>query len=684
MSSPVTDGSPRMAGAPSVARRSRRLPGSASAPALGVASPQKPPTPPGLPTAMAPAPGFGETPRRQSFGSGECAEEKEKPSPRPSPTKTGSDSQNSTPRTPRSVEVRVESQEVAVPGCAWASDGQLEVGISGTVCTVTVKTGISGRSGLSVVLRVGLSVQSDGNDVVSLPPTLDALGSWTVLQVSGVEECDMGRLPYKPGSVPRAPQPGTCRHEWCEATGSSYPRRSGEVTAREALDIGLKSTNVQFNYGINLEVGASCSVSSIGQAKLRIEVRGELRLLPRFVLAGRASLGLLYKAARDLFRAGQDARALQKCEEGVVLADALVPKPREMGDLLNLMGALHLRRQNPTLAVKCLERAFVLREHFSAGGQEDLGLAATLSTLASAHQALGSLIEALNCHERSYAILKANSKPNDPTLASCLHNLGGVHRALGNLSDARKCYEEALAIREEVLSPDDVLTAATLNNLGAVLQVLSDDRGAIRCYQKSLNIQIRVHGSDHPLTVATLGNLGSAHGKLSEHQCAIDCHQRALSVQEKHFGAEDPNVATTLHNLGNALALAGRGGDAARCLWRALSIWSQCSRPAHADIATTLHSLGNVYRGLGDCQAAAQCFAGALRIREAVLGPTHRETARTRHCAALVGCALGEESMALQELDNAAASLLKSLGAKHPWSMQARADAESLRQVVAA
>merc|ERR1712216_629409 len=144
-------------------------------------------------------------------------------------------------------------------------------------------------------------------------------------------------------------------------------------------------------------------------------------------------------------------------------------------------------------------------------------------------------------------------------------------------------------------------------------------------------------------------------------------------------GSENPGVATSLHNLGNALALAGKGTDAARCLWRALSIWSKVGGPAQCDVAATLHSWGNVYRGLGDANAAARCFAGALRIREAVLGPTHQETARTRHCAALVGSKIGDDLAALQELEVAASSLLSSLGAQPPWSMQARADADSLR-----
>lgn len=693
---------PQMAGgAVAVARRSRRLPPCASAPALsGVTSPGKPPTPP---TA------FGERPRRRSFGTSEAnlAAEEKSPSHRASPNlastrqspthssspnlaavrkspshspESQNSTPNSTPRTPRSVEVRVEGQELAVPGGAWASDGHLELAVSENICTVTVKTGLSGRSGLNVVLRVGLAIQGVPNNCLRLPPTAEALSAWTKVQVAGVEECDMGRLPSRSGSLPKAPQPGLCQHEWSDA--ATVSGRCDEVSAQEAVILGPSAVScAEFCCGLSLEVAATCSVTAQGQAKMRVEVRGELRILPRFSPAGCEGVARLYKAARLSYSAGDDLDALQKCQDAVIMADALVPRPRELGDVLNLMGAVHLRRQNPKVAVKCLEGALVVRERL-AGGQADLGMASTLSTLGNAHQALGAHADAIRCHERACSILKAVSGSSDPAVASCLQSLGGLHRASGSLGDSRKCFEEALSIREQVLGADDLLTASTLNNLGAVLQGLSDSRGAIQCYHKSLAIQMRVHGRSHPSVAATLSNLGSAHSHLEEHQWAVDCHNRALGIQESHLDPEDPGVATSLHNLGNALAQAGKGGDAARCLWRALAIWSKLGT-AQRDVAATLHSLGNVYRALGDSDAAARCFAGALRIREALLGPAHKETARTRHCAALVGCALGEKSTALHELEVAAASLLSSLGAKHPWSMQARADAESLRQVVA-
>merc|ERR1719230_1849934 len=97
---------------------------------------------------------------------------------------------------------------------------------------------------------------------------------------------------------------------------------------------------------------------------LRVEVEGELRLRPRFRLVGREAASRLYAVARRHFCAGgtaADAEALKSCEEALTECDGLSPLPREIGDILNLLGALHLRRRTPSLAVKCLERALAVR-----------------------------------------------------------------------------------------------------------------------------------------------------------------------------------------------------------------------------------------------------------------------------------------------------------------------------------
>eukprot|EP00927_Polykrikos_kofoidii_P031536 TRINITY_DN27092_c0_g1_i1.p1 TRINITY_DN27092_c0_g1~~TRINITY_DN27092_c0_g1_i1.p1 ORF type:complete len:991 (-),score=128.34 TRINITY_DN27092_c0_g1_i1:81-2912(-) len=627
---------------------------------------------------------------------------------------------SSASRTPRTIEVSVESQEASVPTGVWTSDGCLEASAGDASCNITVMASLGGRGGVHAVLRVGLFVEGPQG----APPAIDgfrqvarvrfgktALHEWATLRVSGAEECDIGRFPSGSPSTsssssersgsPRMPLPGLCKHSWSEegaliSSGENVAaRESGELTAAEAIALGSAVVRADFFCGLSLHVSAFCTVHEGGQSMLRVEVAGELHMRPRFRLVGREGAQRLYATAKRRFCAGgEDLQALRECEEALATLDGLQPMPPEAGDVLNLLGALHLRRQSPRMAVTCLKRALAVRAVHV--GAEDVALASTLNTLGSAYQMLGEHSGALSAFQRAVDIFDAAAAQDrvrqgaegsvvstwDPALAKALHSLGGAHRALGQNVDARKHYERSLEIRQRAFGEDHPLNSTTLNNLGAVLQQLCDNRGAVRCYQRALDLQTRSYGNEHCATAATLSNLGSAHGRVGDHRCAILCHRRAHDIQERLFGAEHPAVAASLHNLGNALAADGKGPDALRCLWRALAVWSKTLGNAHPDIAATLHSLGNVYRGLSQPEEAVKCFAGALRIRDAALGPEHPETARTRHCAALCACATGQSTAALQELETASSSMVSSLGAAHPWSLQVRADKESLRESV--
>jgi len=706
------EGGTHLAGAAAVAHRSRRaLANSTSAPSL---PPNRSPSPPAdefSPTPPAqPAPVL--LPSRQAAASEDGGDvdkilDKVLLSSRSAPLASPPGSANSTPRTPRCVEVTVEGQELAVPPAQWLLPERAIVAPAGSVvCSATVKAGLSGKSGVHVVLRVGLAALEENLRFdLSSAASFDG---WVVTRVTGTAECDIGRLPSR-GSSPRVPQPGECQHIWSDTSqggGSSSSSSSSSSqsptgvsgqeavpTIQEALTFGSSGCAVDFKSRLELRVHASCVVQSSGNATLRVEAEGELQLRPQLRAIGRLTATRLYGKASAAFCAGEDLKAIQTCEEALMKLDGLKPPPRELGDVLNLLGALHLRRGSLALAIRCLQHAVALRSEEASTlvsvGRELLPkasctLAATLSTLGKAQQLAGAHVEALHCQLRAAALLEASLGPNDAALATALHGLGGAHSALGQHEEALQCFERALGIREKVLGEHHPLRASSLNNLGAALQRLGHHRKAVSYYQRALAVERRAYGGLHPTTAATLSNLGTVHQHLGDHRCAIACHSCALAIQEKALGPEHLSIATTLHNLGNALASAGRGLDAARCHWRALAVWCRGVGPAHPDVAATLHSLGNVYRGLFDSEAAGRCFAGALRIREAALGPTHPETARTRHCAALVGCVAGDQPTALHDLQATVHALQASLGAKHPWCMQALADAEFLKQTLAA
>eukprot|EP00929_Paragymnodinium_shiwhaense_P007143 TRINITY_DN11108_c0_g1_i2.p1 TRINITY_DN11108_c0_g1~~TRINITY_DN11108_c0_g1_i2.p1 ORF type:complete len:910 (-),score=166.00 TRINITY_DN11108_c0_g1_i2:342-2879(-) len=623
------------------------------------------------------------------------------------------------PTLPCTVDLNVDANEVAVPVGKWSDDQHLEIIMDGVLCTATVKVAVPGCNGVSVVLRVGL--QASAGSSTRIAPDATALRDWTVVRLQGSEQCDLGKLPPpKSGARLKSPHgrasPSTSAFNWQEtmdrawALSSSSSSQSEEVSVETALASGnVAACDVDFLRGLSLRARVRCEVRQDGVASVTVDVDGDLRLRPRLRAAGLAAMSKLYSEARTCYCAGDVVAGLQKCQGALEVAKGRPAGPlsRVLGDVLNLMGSMHLQRRRADLAVRCLNHALTVRSSSQGGTNSDnRGLASTLSVLGSAHQAMGASGQACDAFQRAADLLEPLVAAGEESagverssvasaLAAALQGLAGASRAVGQLQRARRALERSLALREGVYGANHALCAVSLHNLGAVLQELSETRECIRCYQRALAVEAKVYGASHQTTAATLGNLGAAHSQAGEHRCAANCHWRALEIQEQSCGeSEHPAVATSLHNLGNALVALGELQKAASCFWRALAIWTRASGGACTDVAATLHSLGSLYRGLEDPDAAARCFAAALRIRDATLGNSHPETARSRHCLALVqmmaapssigggarAAALPAASLvgafsrlesaatALPELQAAAATLLQTLGVRHPWS----------------
>jgi len=303
-------------------------------------------------------------------------------------------------RTPRAVEVRVEGQKVTLPDGVWFPEGHLGIEARDAVCTVTVKTGLPGKSGVNVVLRVELVAQpAFGNGGVRFQRTPEALKSWAAVPVNGASECDIGPLSARGSSGPRIPTPGSCKHEWSDDIGGEVlggsTSSTNQLTPEIALSLGPESCSADFFHGLVLDVTATCLVNENGSAALRVEASGVLRLRPRLRPIGYDGIVRLYKAARAHYCAGEYAESTRHCEEALAMADALVSTGgarkvssgrsstlREAGDILNLLGLLHLQRSSPAAAVGFLQRALVIRQEHAVVG--DLGVAATLSSLGTA------------------------------------------------------------------------------------------------------------------------------------------------------------------------------------------------------------------------------------------------------------------------------------------------------------
>ena len=447
----------------------------------------------------------------------------------------------------------------------------------------------------------------------------------------------------------------------------------------KALEMGPELCQAQFCCDLALHAEVSSDVQD-GMSVLQVCVTGHLRLRPWFHASNKTAMVELYRAAKAWFLQGEYYKAQENCEKALKLGDQLRPVPLEMGDALHLLGAIHLKQKTMALAIKCFERALVIKKVFDNEEEPSDSQLSTLMALGSAQLQLGRAAEALGCFQIAVNAFEAR---DEQTLmqANLYHKLGAAHRALGQHGQALQCYQLCLKLREVALGSEDLQLISPLNNLGAEAQQLLKYEEAKGFYLRALALEKKHLGARHLTTATTLGNLGAVYVQLKEAAGAVQCLQGALEVQKKELGNSHPTVASTMHNLGNALASLGHGTAAAECLRETLFIWRQLQDEGHGssqDVAATLHSLGNVYRGLSDPSSAHRCFSAALQIREALLGASHPHTARTRHCMALVGCSLGTPREALEELNLALQGLLQNLGSRHPWTLQARLDAETL------
>ncbi|CAE7330752.1 unnamed protein product, partial [Symbiodinium pilosum] len=104
-----------------------------------------------------------------------------------------------------------------------------------------------------------------------------------------------------------------------------------------------------------------------------------------------------------------DAHWAEDGEKALKLADAIRPPPAEMGDALHLLGACHLRMRSFATAIKCFERAMLVKQMASTSeghGDQTVTVASSLLALGSAHLQSGSAVTAARCLQTVVATLE--------------------------------------------------------------------------------------------------------------------------------------------------------------------------------------------------------------------------------------------------------------------------------------
>ncbi|CAK9013585.1 unnamed protein product [Durusdinium trenchii] len=157
-----------------------------------------------------------------------------------------------------------------------------------------------------------------------------------------------------------------------------------------------------------------------------------------------------YAAAKAWFIRGDDVKAQELCEKALKLADELRPIPREMGNALHLLGAIHLRRQSPDLALTCFERAVVIKKFFEGSEEPSESQISTWLALGSAQLQAGRPADAAGCLQQVVDAMEERDEEK-PVLANAYHSLGAAYRAGTLRANARREHSQGEAERYSIL-----------------------------------------------------------------------------------------------------------------------------------------------------------------------------------------------------------------------------------------
>lgn len=400
----------------------------------------------------------------------------------------------------------IEMCKANIPAGDWVH-GEIRVPLKRATCHALLRFG-------DQTLHMPLRIQHSEDEGI-IPATIEGIQAGLTLFVDGSTDC-LDRS-TDPRSSPRPTGPLEATASWSSGEGEEA------LELLKALELGPQLCQAQFRCDLSLSGHLSPEVGPEGVQVLRACVAGSLCLRPWFHPSNKTAVVEFYHAAKAWFLQEQDDKARETCEKALKLGDELRPLPVEMADALHLLGAIHLRQKSLPLAVKCFERALVIKKVFENEEEPSDSQLSTLLALGGAQLQSGKASDALGCFQ---IVSNALEEREDQTVMQ-----------------AAECLRETLLLWRQtqdggIGSPKDV--AATLHSLGNVYRGLVDAASAHRCFSAALQIREALLGAAHPHTARTRHCLALAGCSLGTPREALEELNLAMDGLLQNLGSKHP------------------------------------------------------------------------------------------------------------------------------------------------
>jgi CHAT domain-containing protein/Tfp pilus assembly protein PilF len=323
----------------------------------------------------------------------------------------------------------------------------------------------------------------------------------------------------------------------------------------------------------------------------------------------------LGQQATQLYEQGEYQQALPLAEEALSLREQELGANHPLvAATLSNVATLHQALGNYDRAATLLQRALTITAQVS--GIDSLDYALQLNNLAEVYRAEGNYTQAEELHLKSIAIRETRLQPTDPSLASAYNNLAEVYRAQGNVEQAKPLYEKALQIARQAYGENHSSVAVLLNNLAELYRLQGDLSQALDLYGQSLQIVRLTLSNNHPHYGALLNNVATLYLDGGQYAKAILLIEEALQIIEQQLGNQHPNYARSLDNLATAYYHKGDYAKATSLFQQTIALQERALGNTHPDLARSLKGLSYVYRATDKIEQAIDLQTRANQIEE--------------------------------------------------------------------
>jgi CHAT domain-containing protein/Tfp pilus assembly protein PilF len=261
-----------------------------------------------------------------------------------------------------------------------------------------------------------------------------------------------------------------------------------------------------------------------------------------------------------------------------------------------------------------LERALEIREKVL--GPDDLLVAETLGTLATAYQSTGDYASAEPLKLRALRIMEKALGPEHPRVARELTGLGGFYREMGDELKAEEMYQRSFAIFEKIGQTENPVVASLLNELGGVYYARGDYPNAAKYFDRSRALWETLLGPDNFHIANSYTHLGRVAYDAGDYSKAEAMFEHALALAEKGLGQEHTSVTPYLNDLADTYCTTGEYEKGERLYERALAVHERKAAMSHPAVRDTLFGLARCAEAQGRLSDAAKLQTQASELEE--------------------------------------------------------------------